>query len=124
MTLAQVATFLKATPSSWDMLTAAQKQNARDSLLPKIQGFDGEQRTWFKNWWLVCTQTQVDQMNALLPAGVRVAPIAWAAKLYLSIDLLTDVINQGDTYYPARSVVRTLVCTFVDPPPTPPVTAI
>jgi hypothetical protein len=118
MTLAQVATFLKATPSSWDMLTAAQKQNARDSLLPKIDGFDGEQRAWFKNWWLSCTQAQVDEMNTLLPSGIRVEPITWLGAKWLSIDLLTDVINTGDTYFPARSIVRTLVCTFIDPAPT------
>lgn len=111
MTLAQVATFLQATPSAWNDLTAGQKQNARDSMLPKINGFDGEQRAWFQNWWLgPCTQAQVNAINAALPPRTRVAPVTIAAQLYLNIDLLTDVINPSDTYYPARSTVATLVC--------------
>lgn len=117
MTLAAVATFLKASPKSWDDLTTNQKQTARDVLLPKIQGFDGEQKAWFKNWWLACTPAQVTSINALLPAKTRVASITHNSSTYLSIDLLTDTIDAGNTYFPARSVIRTLVCTFIDPAP-------
>lgn len=112
MTLQQIADFLKASPKAWVDLTAAQKQEAEATLLPKIAGFDGAQRAWFKDWWLACTAAQVASINSKLPAGTRVEPVTIAGKLYLSIDLVTDVIKPTDTYYPARSVIRLLVCTF------------
>lgn len=115
MTLAAVATFLRASPKAWVDLTANQKDTARNVLLPKITGFDGEQRAWFKDWWMACTQAQVDTMNALLPANVRVAPKDISGSLYLNIDIITDVLNPGDTYYPARMTLRSLVFTNITP---------
>jgi hypothetical protein len=112
-TLAQIAAFLQATPSSYDMLTASQKTDLRDTLAPKIAGFDGQQRAWFRDWWFECTQAQVNAANALLPTRVRLSPVAYNSKLWLNIDIATDCITAGETYYPARSVLRTLVMTNV-----------
>jgi hypothetical protein len=112
-TLAQVATFLKATPSSYDSLTTAQKADLRDTLAPKLAGFDGAQRTWFKDWWLACTQVQIDAINATLPAKTRVSGILSGGVWYLNIDLATDCLQAGNTYFASRSILRTLVCTYV-----------
>lgn len=113
MTLSELATLLKASPKSWNDLTAAQKLDFRDTLAPKIDGFDGAQRAWFRDWWFICTQANVDAMNALLPANVRVAAVSYLGVLYLDIDLATDCMNLTDTYGAARSVIRTLICTNV-----------
>jgi hypothetical protein len=112
-TLAQIAAFLIATPSSYDGLTAGQKTDLRDTLAPKIAGFDGQQRTWFRDWWFVATPAQIASANALLPAKVRLSGVTYLGTTYLNIDIATDCINAGETYYPARSVLRTLVMTNV-----------
>lgn len=111
LTLAQLATVVSG--KSWDTLTAAQRTDVRDTLGPKIAGFDGQQRAWFRDWWFACTQANVDAMNALLPPNVRVEAVSYLSVLYLNIDLITDCIQAGDTYFAARSVLRTLVCTNV-----------
>lgn len=112
-TLIQIAAFLQATPSSFNDLTAPQKQDFIDTLAPKVNGFDGQQRPWFGDWWLVCTQADVDAMNALLPSGVRVAAVSYLGVKYLNIDLATDCMSADSTYFAARSVLRTLVCTNI-----------
>lgn len=112
-TLAQIAAFLQATPSSYDSLTASQKTDLRDTLAAKLTGFDGEQRAWFRDWWFQCTQANVDAMNAALPASTRVSAVAYDNKLWLNVDLVTDCMNAGDTYFACRSVLRTLVMTNV-----------
>lgn len=112
-TLAQIATVLKATPLSYDAMSASQKEDFRDTLRPRLIGFDGEQRAWFRDWWFVATQPQVDAMNAALPVNVRVAPVAYNSTLYLNIDLATDCLQAADTYFAARPVLRALVITFV-----------
>lgn len=112
-TLAQIAAFLQATPSSFNGLTAAQKQDFLDTLVPTVAGFDGAHRAWFGDWWLVCVQADVDAMNAVLPANVRVSPVTYLGVLYLNIDLATDCMNAGDTYAAARPTLRTLVMTNV-----------
>lgn len=121
MTLAAVAALLLASPKSWDALNASQKQLIRDNLLPKATGFDGPQRDWFRDWWLAATPAQVTAINAALPARTRVAPVTINSVLYLNIDILTDVIDPGNTYYPARATVAQLVCTNVTyvPPANP-----
>lgn len=111
-TLAQLATLLKASPKSFNALTSQQKADMLDALRP-LSGFDASQRSWFEDWWFVCTQAQVDAINALLPASVRVDPTSFGGALYLSTDLATDCANQKDTYFAARSVIRTLVCANV-----------
>lgn len=108
-TLAQVATFLKAQPRSYDTLTTAQKQEFRETLAPKLAGFDGEQRAWFKDWWLVCTQAQLDAINAALPAKTRVSGILRDGNWHLNTDLATDCLQAGSTYFLARSILRTLI---------------
>lgn len=110
MTLSELADLLRASPKSWNDLTAAQKLDFRDTLAPKIDGFDGPQRAWFQNWWFICTQANVDAMNALLPANVRIAAVTYLGVKYLNIDLATDCMQLTDTYGPARSVIRTLIC--------------
>lgn len=112
-TLQQVATFLRASPKSYDTLTAGQKTTFREVLAPKLAGFDGEQRTWFRDWWFVATQAQVDAINAALPRNVQVQPVLYNGTLYLNIDIATDCLQSGDTYFAARSVFRALVCTNV-----------
>lgn len=114
-TLAQVAAFLTAGPVSYNDLTAQQKQDFSDTLAPKVQGFDGQQRPWFKDWWFACTQANVDAINAALPARVRVAAVNYLGTLYLNIDLATDCLNAGDTYFAARPILRALICTNVTP---------
>lgn len=113
MTLGELATLLRASPKSWNDLTAAQKTDFRDTLAPRVNGFDGPQRNWFKDWWFICTQANVDAINALLPANVRVEPVTYLGIKYLNIDLATDCMQLTDTYGPARPVIRTLVCTNV-----------
>jgi hypothetical protein len=113
VTLAELAVILKASPKSWNDLTAQQKLDFRDTLAPKVAGFDGQQRTWFGDWWMACTQAQVDAMNAALPPSVRVAPVSYLGQLYVNIDLATDCMGANDTYAAARPVLRTLVCTNV-----------
>lgn len=117
MSLATVAAVLQASPKSFDELTTPQQADARASMAPGLQGFDSTQRTWFGSWWLSVNSGQVTSINALLPAKTRVAPLTHNAQTYLSIDLLTDSIDAGNTYHAARTVIRALKCTFLDPPP-------
>lgn len=112
MTLSELATLLKASPKSWDDLTAQQKLDFINTLAP-INGFDGQQRPWFKDWWLVCTQVQEDSMNALLPANVRVKTVLYLSVRYLNIDIVTDCLTAGAMYAAARPILRTLICTNV-----------
>lgn len=111
LTLPQLAATLIG--NSFNSLTAQQKIDFRDTLAPKLAGFDGQQRAWFGDWWLLCTQPQVDAMNAALPAGTRVAPVAYLGNLYLNIDLGTDATSLGDTYFATRATLRALVFTNI-----------
>jgi hypothetical protein len=113
VTLSELATILKASPKSYDLLTTQQKQDFRETLAPKVDGFEGQQRTWFRDWWFVCTQAQLDTMNAALPANVRINAVDYLGVLYINIDLATDCMQLTDTYGAARSVIRTLICTNV-----------
>lgn len=113
MTLSELATLLKASPKSYNDLTAPQKQDFRDTLSPKVAGFDGQQRAWFGDWWLACVQADVNTINAALPANTRVASVSYLGVLYLNIDLGTDCMQSGDTYFAARATLRTLVCTNI-----------
>jgi hypothetical protein len=111
LTLSQLATMV--VNKSWDLLTPSQRTDFRDTVAPKLEGFDGQQRAWFRDWWFACTQAQVDTMNAALPASVRVSPVSHLGQLYLNIDLATDCMQAGDTYAAARPVLRTLICTNI-----------
>lgn len=113
MTLNELATILRASPKSYDLLTTQQKADFRETLAPRVSGFDGQQRAWFKDWWFICTQAQVDTMNAALPQDVRVAPVTYLGTMYLNIDLATDCMQAADTYVAARPVLRTLICTNI-----------
>lgn len=113
MTLSELAALLKAGPKSYNDLTAAQKLDFRDTLAPKIAGFDGQQRAWFGDWWFTVTQANVDAINATLPPTTRVSAVSYLGVLYLGMDLCTDCMQSGDTYFAARSILRTLVCTNV-----------
>lgn len=112
LTLSEVASMLKASPKSWNDLTAQQKTDVRDALAP-VLGFNAPQRAWFGDWWFICTQANVDAMNALLPANTRIAPVSYQSALYLNMDLATDCMQAGDTYAAARPTLRTLVCTNI-----------
>lgn len=115
MTLSELATLLNTPPpKSYNDLTAQQKQDVLDVLAP-LSGFDAPQRAWFKNWWLICTAADITNMNAVLPANTRVAPLNYLGTLYLNIDLATDCMGPGATYLAARSIIRTLVCKNVTP---------
>lgn len=124
LTLSQLATIVVG--KSFNDLTAQQKIDFRDTLGPKVAGFDGQQRAWFGDWWLLCTQAQVDAMNAALPANVRVGPVSYQSNLYLNIDLGTDATSLGDTYFATRATLRALVFTNIPgladllPKPPPP----
>lgn len=113
MTLSELATILKASPKSYDLLTAQQKTDFRETLAPKIDGFEGPQRAWFRDWWFACSQAQLDTMNGLLPPNVRIEAVTYLGLKYISIDLSTDCFQLTDTYGPARSVIRTLICTNI-----------
>lgn len=117
--LTDVGDAIRATPIAWRDIPQDQRAVAAASLLP-ADGFTDEQRYFLKRWWLACTQSDVDAMNALLPASVQVSPIEVAGVLYVCGDLLTDALTPGNTYHPALSVLETLVCTYIDPPPQPP----
>lgn len=107
LTMAQLALVVK--DKSWDLLTAAQRIDFRDTLAPKLDGFDGQQRAWFRDWWFACTQADVDAMNAALPASVRIGAVSYLGQLYINVDLATDCMQAGDTYAAARPVLRTLI---------------
>jgi hypothetical protein len=111
LTLPQLATVLVG--NSFNSLTAQQKIDFRDTLAPKVTGFDGQQRAWFGDWWLLCTQAQVDAMNAALPPNTRVWAVTYLGNMYLNIDLGTDATNLGDTYFATRTTLRALVFTNI-----------
>ena len=111
LTLPQLAAVIVG--QSFNSLTAQQKIDFRDTLAPKLAGFDGQQRPWFGDWWLLCTQEQIDAMNAALPAGTRVWPVTYQSNLYLNIDLGTDATSLGDTYFATRATLRALVFTNI-----------
>lgn len=113
MTLAELATILRASPKSYDLLTAQQKTDFRETLAPKLAGFDGGQRNWFGDWWIIATQANVDAINAALPANVRVQSVSYLGVQYLNIDLATDCMQAGDTYTAARPILRTLIITEI-----------
>jgi hypothetical protein len=106
MTLTQVATLLRG--KSWQDLTAAQKLEVREAIAPAVRGFTSAQRAWLNRWWLQCTQSDVDAINATLPASVRVSPTTINGTLYLGADLLTDA-QAGETFYKARAILARLV---------------
>lgn len=111
LTLSQLATVIVG--QSFNSLTAQQKIDFRDTLAPKVSGFDGQQRPWFGDWWLLCTQAQVDAINAALPANTRVRAVTYLGNLYLNIDLGTDSTSLGDTYFAGRATLRALVFTNI-----------
>lgn len=113
MTLQELATILKSGPKSWDTLTVQQRTDFRETLAPKIAGFDGQQRAWFRDWWFACTQANLDAMNASLPASIRVGAVSYLGQLYINIDLATDCMDAESTYALARPVLRTLICTNI-----------
>lgn len=98
---------------SWQDLTTNQKNAAKAML---SGGFNDAQRAWLTKQWLVITQPDVDAINATLPAGTRVSPVADAGgALYVNADLLTDSQDPGSTYFAARAVIRRLVWAEVTP---------
>lgn len=111
LTLPQLAAVLVG--QSFNSLTAQQKIDFRDTLAPKVAGFDGQQRAWFGDWWMLCTQAQVDAINAALPANTRVATVTYLGSQYLNIDLGTDSTSLGDTYFAGRATLRALVFTNI-----------
>lgn len=111
-TLGEIATLLKASPKSYNDLTTQQKQDVRDALAP-LSGFNAPQRAWFGDWWFACTQANVDAINAALPAKTRVAAVTYLGAKYLNVDLATDCMNSSDTYFGARTILRTLVFTNI-----------
>lgn len=111
LTLPQLASIVNG--KSFNALTAQEKIDFRDTLAPKLAGFDGQQRAWFGDWWLLCTQAQIDAMNAALPSNTRVAAATYLGSQYLNIDLSTDCTSLGDTYFAARATLRGVVFTNI-----------
>lgn len=118
MTLTEVGDALRATPTAWRDIPDAYRAVAEAALLPD-PAFVEDQRYWFARWWLACTQSDVDAINAALPANVQVSALEWEGGLYLGSDLLTDSMQPGQMYYPAQATIQALVCTYFDPPPAP-----
>jgi hypothetical protein len=116
MTLTEVGDMLRATPMCWREIPADGRAVAEASLLPNPIFVEG-QRHWISRWWLACTQSDVDAINAVLPAHTRVSALDIGGSLYLGSDLLTDSMREGQMYYPAQSVIQRLICTYFDPPP-------
>lgn len=112
MTFSELAVLLNASPKSYNDLTAQQKLDVRDLLAP-LSGFNAPQKAWFGDWWMACTQVQVDNMNAALPVGVRIKAVSYLGLLYINIDVVTDCMGATDTYFGARPILRTLICTNI-----------
>jgi hypothetical protein len=110
MTLSEVATFLNASPRNWNAMTAQQRTDVLDAIKPGASGFNPAQRTWFKDWWLLCTPPNLAAINAALPARTRAGGLTNGGVTYLNIDLLTDCDQAGGTYFAARSVIQGLTC--------------
>ncbi len=121
MTITELGDFIRANPCAWNQLTADQQAVAKAALLPGPNGFTAEQRDLLNKWWLRCTQSQVDAMNASLPSDTRVSPITVDGLMYVGGDLLTDSLNADGMYFPASSILQSLVASyFVYTPPAAP----
>lgn len=115
-TLTELGDAIRANPAAWRDIPDAQRAVAEAGLLPQ-NGFSDEQQHLLQRWWLSCTQSDVDAINSMLPDDVRVQAIDVSGALYVCGDLLTDALTAGNTYHPALSVLETLVCRYIDPPP-------
>jgi hypothetical protein len=110
MTLSEVATFLNASPRNWNAMTAQQRTDVLDAIKPGINGFNISQRTWFKDWWLLCPPPNLVTINASLPSQTRAEGISNGGVIYLNIDLLTDCNESDNTYFAAKIHLQGLNC--------------
>lgn len=114
MTLTELGDFLRANPTAWKDIPEANKAVAHDALMPN-PAFAEDQRYWFARWRLACTQADVDAINALLPTHLRVQAVTRDGILTLGSDLLTDSLDSSGNYYPAQSLIQSLVCVYGEP---------
>jgi hypothetical protein len=116
MTLTELGDFIRANPCAWKDLNEAQRVVATQALLPQA-GFDDSQRHLLRRWWLLATPEQIAGMNAILPDKTKITPIFYNNVNYVCGDLLTDALNNGDTYGSVLSILEQLVAYYIDPPP-------
>lgn len=120
MTLTEIGDALRANPMCWRDVPDEMKTVVRDALLPR-GAFTDEQRSFLSLWFLSVTPEDVTAINAALPDGTRVSPIALNdGSLALGSDLLSDDDTTSATYAPARSILETLTLRYVTPDLLPP----
>lgn len=111
VTLIAFGDSLRATPRAWAQLDATERGFLELLLLPQ-PAFTEEQRAFVQKWWLLCGAETVAQINALLPANVRVATIEDVnGNQLLSCDLLSDS-KAGQTYAAARGLIEGLTLVY------------
>jgi hypothetical protein len=107
----ELAAQLREYPQCWDDFTP-EMQECFLAAFPAGFVFDQQQRTVLATWWLECQPGDVQTMNlALAPTHAQVLSFLAQKIEYLSADLMTDCLNEGQTYYAALPQLRTTLFT-------------
>jgi hypothetical protein len=111
----ELKVILDTNPVAWNNLTPDQKLLLRNTLRPE-EDFTNDQRELLLNRWLPISIEQLGTIESLLPSQVRVQAIADVDDdLWIGADLLTDCMQEGDTYHAIASILATLPITLKSP---------
>jgi hypothetical protein len=117
MTLIEVGDELRTTPMAWVDMTPEMQQTINEAF---VEPFTDETRAWIAEWWMACTQEQVDEMNAALAQdNCAVGAANHQGNLFLGCDLMSDAQEEGDTFHAAWPIIETLVLTNIPGGPKP-----
>lgn len=85
---------MRANPRPWVELTP-QEQAVIVAVLKPDPVFTTEQRQFIALWWMQVNDTQVEQINAAMPANTRCVPrIDGEGRKWVSCDFFTDALEQ------------------------------
>ena len=84
---------IEGNPRPWSGLTEMERGVLR-ALMPS-PSFSPEQRAYLSQWWLACTQGQVDAINAIVTNRRVASRTDINGALFLGADLLSDALDEG-----------------------------